>query len=517
MFEPQKRTVNLSEIHQREQVVNDNAGPFLFLDSEATISCRRPSSSLDSSYELISDDKYISRDQIQATTSVDFLPESLEHEKTISLSHSHNSLLSPKIINSSPTASIKNSEPHVISNFDKQALEVSDAPSIITDFFSENIPHKIFNLDIVETLSSYTDFALNIRTLEVETFQISNNGKKQQVPNHQKRILFEENQYYYIHKFMNETGQVFIKAYWWIGGQVPMILVEEAEKIAHTESRTAGAELHILQQGKETAEFIFALDGIIITHRGSSHKYDSLAPRVLCGRKYMGQIVFDEVDYSLRSLCSGFPYLISTNSGKCYLWKGKGSSVDELSCARLVGMEFGLTGEIEEIEDGKEPPSFIRLFNEDIEISISASYWEMKPKCCRYRVRLFVSSAESKDQIIEITPFNQHDINSEKIHIVDVFFEIFIIVGSNSQSQYTAFKNSLLFAQEYSMLVVGKEDRPFIPPISIVMGDTPLNLKTAFRKWTDSLSSTNFQQFSCEDPDLSCGFQTSTFEEALVK
>ncbi|EPQ63704.1 Bgt-5329 [Blumeria graminis f. sp. tritici] len=399
MFEPQKRTVNLSEIHQREQVVNDNAGPFLFLDSEATISCRRPSSSLDSSYELISDDKYISRDQIQATTSVDFLPESLEHEKTISLSHSHNSLLSPKIINSSPTASIKNSEPHVISNFDKQALEVSDAPSIITDFFSENIPHKIFNLDIVETLSSYTDFALNIRTLEVETFQISNNGKKQQVPNHQKRILFEENQYYYIHKFMNETGQVFIKAYWWIGGQVPMILVEEAEKIAHTESRTAGAELHILQQGKETAEFIFALDGIIITHRGSSHKYDSLAPRVLCGRKYMGQIVFDEVDYSLRSLCSGFPYLISTNSGKCYLWKGKGSSVDELSCARLVGMEFGLTGEIEEIEDGKEPPSFIRLFNEDIEISISASYWEMKPKCCRYRVRLFVSSAESKDQV----------------------------------------------------------------------------------------------------------------------
>ncbi|SZF04442.1 unnamed protein product [Blumeria hordei] len=444
------------------------------------MSCRRLSSSLDSSYELIPDDKHIPRDKIQATTSVDFLPESLEHEKTISLSHSHNSLISPEIINSSINSPKKYSEPHVISKIDKQALEVSDAPMIINDFFSEKITQKIFNPDIVETLSLCTDFALNIRTLEVDSFQISSSGKKQQVPNQQKRILFEENQYYYIHKFMDQAGQVFIKAYWWIGGQVPMILIEEAEKITHSESQTAGAELQILQQGKESAEFIFALDGIIITHRGSSHKYDSLAPRVLCGRKYMGQIVFDEVDYSLQSLCSGFPYLVSTNLGKCYLWKGKGSSVDELSCARLVGMEFGLTGEIEEIEDGKEPPSFIRLFNEDTEIPISASYWEMKPKCCSYR-------------IIEITPFNQHDLNSEKIHIVDVYFEIFIIVGSNSRSQCTAFKNSLLFAQEYSMLVVGKEDRIFIPPISIVMGNTPLNLKTAFRKWTDNLSSTNSQ------------------------
>jgi hypothetical protein len=88
-------------------------------------------------------------------------------------------------------------------------------------------------------------------------------------------------------------------------------------------------------------------------------------------------MAFDEVDFSPSSLCSGFPYLISAKSGNLYLWKGKGSGIDELSCARLIGIDFGLTGEVEEVEDGKEPSSFLQIFGNDAKLPKSADHWRM--------------------------------------------------------------------------------------------------------------------------------------------
>jgi hypothetical protein len=111
---------------------------------------------------------------------------------------------------------------------------------------------------------------------------------------------------------------------------------------------------------------------------------------MLCGRRHLGQIAFDEVDVSVDSLCSGFPYLISSPSGKLYLWKGKGSGADELGCARLIGMDLGLTGEIEEIEEGHETTSFLGIFGSAPgKIPKSADHWRLKPSYDKYRTRLF--------------------------------------------------------------------------------------------------------------------------------
>jgi hypothetical protein len=85
--------------------------------------------------------------------------------------------------------------------------------------------------------------------------------------------------------------------------------------------------------------------------------------------------------------------LILTQSGKSYLWKGKGSSIDELSCARLIGMDFGLTGEIEEVEDGNEPASFLQTFGSGTAIPKSADHWRMKPNYNKYCGRLFCANS----------------------------------------------------------------------------------------------------------------------------
>ncbi|KAK6843230.1 gelsolin [Apiospora arundinis] len=370
----------------------------------------------------------------------------------------------------------------------KHAAETSSA---LTDFFGTQRPKRDYRADAAELLMHRpSTLAPQIRTLDTQLFQLSADGKKVAVRAGHERHLFEGEMYLCSHTFNNENGKKTSEVYFWAGCEVPGPIVEDASIFVSREARSIGGNLIKFRQGKEMPEFLAALGGIVITQRGSSMKYDSLAPRILCGRRYMGQIVFDEMDFVPVSLCSGFPYLITT-SGRCYLWKGKGSGVDELSCARLVGMEYALSGELEEIDDGHEPDNFWGLFEAGTAAKAgSADHWRLKPNYEKYCSRLFMSDAASKQQIIEICPFSQSDLQSTSVYVLDAFFELYIIVGKRAQSQYASFHNALDFAQEYAILAAGMEDRPFVPISTVVLEGIPRDMKSVFRKWQDADSPT---------------------------
>ena len=93
-------------------------------------------------------------------------------------------------------------------------------------------------------------------------------------------------------------------------------------------------------------------------------------------------------------------------------------------------------------------------------------------------------------QIVELSPFCQSDISSSNIYILDAFFEIYIIVGSRAQAQYSAFHNALMFTQEYGILAAGMEDRPYVPVTTVVLEGIPKDMKSVFRKWRDRLAPT---------------------------
>lgn len=107
----------------------------------------------------------------------------------------------------------------------------------------------------------------------------------------------------------------------------------------------------------------------------------------------MGQVVFDEVDFTPQSLCSGFVYLVVSpqQGGRCWLWKGRGSSVEEISCARLVGMEMAPTGELVEVDEGMEQNAFWNVFGAEDGRGRwpSADHWRLKGGYERYGCRLF--------------------------------------------------------------------------------------------------------------------------------
>lgn len=282
----------------------------------------------------------------------------------------------------------------------RQAMETSQ---LLTDFFGPQRPRREYRADAAEILMRRPPTGQDIKPLSTQRLQIFGDGKMVPVPAHNDRVLFEREMYVCSHVFTNGSNKKVTEVYFWVGDEVPETAVRGAEAIAAKEARSIGGRFAVLRQGKETPEFLMALGGVVLTRRGSSNKYDSLAPNMLCGRRYMGCVAFDEVDFAPSSLCSGFPYLI-TQQGQCHLWKGRGSDGEELDSARLVGMDLSLTGRLEEVDDGEEPAGFWDVFDGG-EKGVSADHWRLKPGYSKYCCRLFCSEAESKQQVSRILTY----------------------------------------------------------------------------------------------------------------
>ncbi len=343
----------------------------------------------------------------------------------------------------------------------------SDAPELFANIF-DNYPNSSgkTNFDTQTAVNSRAsdDNSQKIKTLRKQISEVTSNGKTIPVPSQQEHILFEESLYLCTHIFGSPSGQRTTEVYLWCGDGVSSASVEDAQLFAKKVAKDTNGQLIVLKQGKEMTSFFQALGGIVITRRGSSRRAASStssgAGYMLCGRQHVGQIAFDEVDYSPQSLCTGFPYIVSTPSGKLYLWKGGGSGADELGCARLIGMDLGLTGDIEEIDEGREPDAFWKIFAEGkrnvaTSAGTSPQHWHLKPSCENYATRLFAidseaprpksssgfmswgrrGSAPSNDanaasamQIKEIMPFAQSDLVDSGVFVLDTFFEVFVYV-----------------------------------------------------------------------------------------
>ncbi|OAX82203.1 hypothetical protein ACJ72_03446 [Emergomyces africanus] len=361
--------------------------------------------------------------------------------------------------------------------------ESSEAVNVFSSFFDARpkASDKV-EVDPQSILMSRPDVYPKINTISKQIWEITGDGKRKDLPANQGYILFEQSMYLCVHAFEVGDGPKTTQVHLWCGDEVSEAAVEDAQLFARKVARENSCKLELVKQGKEAPSFIQALGGIIITRRGSGSRSNSSAMYMLCGRRHMGQIAFDEVDLSSTSLCSG-----------------------------LIGMDLGLTGEIEEVIEGKEPPGFFETFPDTFQPTPAqtADHWKLKPTngkyCCRlYRIdhelgqrfgsgfwsRRGASSPVTRPNSIvqEIEPFCQRDLDPNHIHILDTFFEIFVIVGDRANARSAEFASALIFAQEYSIMAVSLQDRPFLPKSSVVIYGLSDECKRAFRKWEDQKS-----------------------------
>lgn len=384
--------------------------------------------------------------------------------------------LPPKPPKKNDSVSSINRKPSVDSAIPQQ----SEAGRMFADFFEEApVTNGKLDIDTNAILTADPLGQQKIKTLRKDIQEISGDGKLAPVPSQEEHILFDHLMYLCTHSFSLPNGSKSIEVYHWIGSQVPEPAVEDAQLFARKFARDAGGKLLMTRQGKETPYFFQALGGIVITRKGS--RIDHSKEYMLCGRQHLGHMAFDEVDLSLSNLCSGFPFLISSRTGllagKVFLWKGVGCSAEELGCARLIGMDLGLTPEIEEVDEGKESDAFLEIFpapdGQPKRIPRSADHWRLKARHEKYKVRLFridekaqqagssfqvsslwpalmrrvsaqstgtqngpqsptqeqnpgTSKPNMTAEVNEIAPFSQADIEAENIYVLDAFFEIYM-------------------------------------------------------------------------------------------
>ena len=377
----------------------------------------------------------------------------------------------PAIANHKNTNTENNGLPSIVNG--SSTPQSSEAARIFAELFDDSpITDLKVNIDTPAVLSARASTVENdkIRTLRKQIWEVSSGGKLISVPSDQSHILFEDSLYICHHVFGSPSGTRTTEVYLWCGDGVATSAIEDAQIFARKEAKDHGGKLIVLHQGKESSNFFQALGGIVITRHGQSDRAPS--KYMLCGRRFVGQIAFDEVDFSPRSLCSGFPYLVSSGTGKIHLWKGIGSGIDELGCARLIGMDLGSGGEIHEVEDGKEPDAFWNLFpnnnnnggGQQSPPNISSpKHWHLKPSCEQYATRLYridveaprpksssgfrwgrrgsapastptdegaAAAAKWNAAIKEILPFAQSDVFNDGVFVLDTFFEVFVYVFS---------------------------------------------------------------------------------------
>jgi hypothetical protein len=326
--------------------------------------------------------------------------------------------------------------------------QASEAREVIAGFFKTfPNPRDRMDIDPQLTLMKKPEES-KIRTLRLQIWELTGDGRRQELPSHQEYILYQGSMYLCVHSFEAQGGSSS-EVYLWCGDDVPDISVDSEQMFARKVARENSSKLQVIRQGKEPVRFIQALGGIMITRRGSSSRHNSSALYMLCGRKHLGQMTFDEIDYSLRNLCSGFPYVVSAPFGKLYLWKGKGSGPEETGAARLIGMDLGLTGEFEEVAEGEEPEDFFDVFAGPREAApyMCQDYWQLKPKYSQFRTRLLRVDHElgqptrfwnlrrpgsgspvvkPNDCVQEIEPFCYRDLTDKDIYVLDTFFEIYV-------------------------------------------------------------------------------------------
>jgi hypothetical protein len=380
-----------------------------------------------------------------------------------------------------PTNDYPTSPPASASRPQSEPFKASPVPAkhdgMFAEFFDEapvtegSLPEGI---DVVRTLRSPPiDLSPSgkIRTMRKQIQEVTGDGKLAPIPTQEEHILFQDSMYLCTHIFGDAKGAKNTDVYLWAGNGVAEPTIEDVQLFAKNYAKQNQGRLVTIRQGQEPPNFFDALGGIVITRRGSKPAAKEF---MLCGRRHLGHLAFDEVESSLKSLCSAFPYLISTSNGKTYLWKGRGCSAEELSGARLMGMDLAPTGDFTEIDEGSEPADFISAFppptHKGPAIPRSADHWRYKATSEKYRARLYkmeqtsnasgwgqalqVSSsffatlrrpswsganAEQRPQtpvtpgasgvttsVKEIMPFSQRDLEPEGVYVLDAFFEMYM-------------------------------------------------------------------------------------------
>ncbi|KAL0221446.1 hypothetical protein RCL1_001300 [Eukaryota sp. TZLM3-RCL] len=236
-------------------------------------------------------------------------------------------------------------------------------------------------------------------------------------------------------------------------------------------------------QNKEPAHFINIWDNRMIVKLGD---WDTPEEEREAVRLYhiRGTTDYDtravQVPTSAKNLNAGDAFVVDdTVNNKVYLWIGEGCNDNEMIVAQNVADLYGKNKEIIKINEGSETDDFWNAlggkeeYPREKELQLQGNFQPRLFQC---------SDALGKYRIEEVLNFCQDDLISDDVMILDVYFTVFVWIGSGStdQEKERAFES----AQKYVSSIKDGRD-PSTPIMKIEEGNEPSLFTSHFIGWQE--------------------------------
>ncbi|CCM06207.1 uncharacterized protein FIBRA_08451 [Fibroporia radiculosa] len=278
------------------------------------------------------------------------------------------------------------------------------------------------------------------------------------------------------------TGLVDTTVWGWRGRRSNM--GEREERKLGELARRYGTALITVHQYCEPENLAAVLGGRIITRQGSRAHWSAENTAMHIVRSIGRTVFVDELDLSIKNLCSAFSYCLSLLD-TLYIWHGVGSSESERAVAReyvaTITVPSSTVIELKEGENDGDEMFWMILGDGDY---ARADYWKWRPSLSPESMitRIWcVTTQKTEDTIISVPSFITHSAIHAMVHIIDCVWEFFVLVGSDARGKRRDIRLALDAAVKMSEMVAPL--RPFAPPVHILIlpSQVPADLRLTCR------------------------------------
>ncbi|BFZ62061.1 hypothetical protein YB2330_003140 [Saitoella coloradoensis] len=310
------------------------------------------------------------------------------------------------------------------------------------------------------------------------------NGRSVSIPLEEQHVLFENDLMVYLYVYKDESDEEKSIVFVWTGRGFEGNQAN-GRSFADRVAREHGAEVVPISQAKEPGSFHRALGGVMVTRRGSRKRYDAGDSFMCIVRRVFGGVACEQVDLHGSQLSSGYAFVVSV-IGQVFVWHGAGAHLDEVNAARKIAQEAAQDNTFIEVREGTEPDVFLDALGGEAKYA-SASFWAKKPDHENYMVRLYTIELGNAN---EIFPFDQSDLRPDNVHVIDGFFEMYVIVGRDARGKHEDIQLACDFAKDYTKHAFKADGRPFMPVTTVLYppSSVPRELRINIRGWEDETS-----------------------------